>query len=36
MRFDVEQDPIRVANIQADLAERHGTMHAVSWHAPAL
>jgi hypothetical protein len=26
MRFDIEQDPIRVANIQADLAERHGTI----------
>ena len=26
MRFNIEQDPIRVANIQADLAQRHGTI----------
>jgi hypothetical protein len=26
MRFDIEQDPLRIANIQAELAQRHGTM----------
>lgn len=26
MRFDIEQDPLRITNIQAELAERHGRM----------